>query len=200
MADALFVAEAQAAYGTHWTYADYKGWQLKPRERYEIIYGEAYAMSALNTYHQSILTEMVRQIANFLIGKPCRVYPAPFDVRLFYREDESDDTVVQPDVTVICDKEKRGYEGCRGAPDFVAEILSPSNTAIEMQRKFDVYQNAGVREYWVLDSKDKTLKTYLFDGDNVVTGAYGEKDSAPVAILDGLLVELEPVFADEPSA
>jgi len=83
-----------------WTYADYKAWELKPRERYEIIYGEAYAMAAPNTAHQGMLMELSRQFANFLVGKPCKVYPAAYDVRLFYKEDESDDTVVQPDITV----------------------------------------------------------------------------------------------------
>jgi Uma2 family endonuclease len=178
------------------TYADYKAWELKPGERYEIIYGEAYAMSAPNAHHQSMLTEMVRQFANFLTGKPCKVYPAPYDVRLYYEEDESDDTVVQPDISVVCDEKKRGPEGCRGAPDFVAEILSPSNTAIEMQRKFNVYRDAGVREYWVLDSKYKSLTVYLFEGNNAITRSYGEKDSVPVAVLEGLSIELEAVFAE----
>jgi Uma2 family endonuclease len=91
-----------------WTYADYKAWELAPGERYEIIYGEAYAMSAPNTRHQAMLTELLRQLANYLWGKPCKVYPAPFDVRLFYAGDESDDTVVQPDISVICDEKKRG--------------------------------------------------------------------------------------------
>jgi Uma2 family endonuclease len=180
-----------------WTYADYKAWELKPRERYEIIYGEAYAMSAPNTAHQGTLTELVKQFAVFLTGKPCKVYPAPFDVRLFYEEDESDDTVVQPDITVICDKEKRGHEGCRGAPDFVAEILSPSNTAIEMQRKFDLYHTAGVREYWVLNNEHKTLTVYIFDGENVISRTYGEKDRAPVSVLNGLSIDLAPVFTTE---
>jgi len=177
-----------------WTYADYKAWELKPRERYEIIYGEAYAMAAPNTAHQEILTELVRQFATFLIGKPCKVYPAPFDVRLFYEDDESDDTVVQPDITVICDKEKRGPEGCRGAPDFAAEILSPSNTAIEMQRKFDLYRTAGVREYWVLDDDLKTLTVHLFVGEKTISRTYGEKDTVPVSVLNGLSIELAPVF------
>jgi Uma2 family endonuclease len=194
MADAYYVGEA-AVYG-HWTYADYKEWELKPRERYEIIHGEAYAMSAPNSHHQSMLVELVRQFANFLIGKKCKVYPAPFDVRLFYEEDESDDTVVQPDISVICEKEKRGKEGCRGAPDLVGEILSPSNTAIEMQRKFNVYREAGVREYWVLDNEDKTLTVYLFDGEKTISRTYGEKDLAPVTVLKGLFIELEPVFAE----
>ncbi|GHV67269.1 hypothetical protein AGMMS49928_03940 [Spirochaetia bacterium] len=182
--------------GRHFTYADYKEWELAEGERYELIYGEAYAMSAPNTYHQSMLTEMVRQIANYLTGKPCKVYPAPFDVRLFYEEDESDDTVVQPDISIICDKEKRGKEGCHGAPDFVAEILSPSNTAIEMERKFELYQEAGVREYWVLDPEHKTLHTYRFQGEKVTSHSYRVTDTAPVGIFSDLEIALEPVFAE----
>jgi len=177
-----------------WTYADYKAWELKPRERYEIIYGEAYAMSAPNTAHQAMLMELSRQFANFLVGKPCKVYPAAFDVRLFYKEDESDDTVVQPDITVICDEKKIGKEGCRGAPDLVVEILSPSNTAIEMQRKFDLYRDAGVREYWVLNNEHKTLTVYLFDSEKMISRTYGDKDKAPVSVLNGLSIELAPVF------
>jgi Uma2 family endonuclease len=177
-----------------WTYADYKAWELKPGERYEIIYGEAYAMAAPNAAHQEILTELLKQFAVFLTGKPCKVYPAPYDVRLFYEEDESDDTVVQPDITVVCDPEKRGPEGCRGVPDFVAEILSPSNTAIEMQRKFNLYHTAGVREYWVLDKEAKTLTVYIFDSEKVISRTYSEKDTAPVSVLNGLSIELAPVF------
>jgi len=193
MPDALLQEDAYR----HWTYADYKAWELKPGERYEIIYGEAYAMSAPNTFHQAMLIELGRQLANFLVDKPCKVYPAPFDVRLFYEEDESDDTVVQPDITVICDREKRGKEGCRGAPDLVVEILSPSNTAIEMQRKFNLYRDAGVREYWVLDGEKKALTVYLLEGEKIISRTYGEKDKVPVAVLKGLIVELEPVFATE---
>jgi Uma2 family endonuclease len=181
-----------------WTYADYKDWELKEGERYEILYGEAYVMSAPSTYHQAMLVELSRQFANFLFGKPYRVYPAPFDVRLFFEEDESDDTVVQPDITVICDREKRGKEGGRGAPDLIVEILSPSNTAIEMQRKFNLYHDAGVREYWVVDGEEKALTVYLFNGgEQVVSRAYGENDSVPVSVLAGLAIELEPVFAAE---
>jgi len=180
-----------------WTYADYKAWELKPGERYEIIYGEAYAMSAPSVYHQAMLTELSRQIANFLVGKICRVYPAPFDVRLFYEEDESDDTVVQPDITVICDKNKRGKEGGRGAPNLLVEILSPSNSAIEMQRKFNLYRYAGVREYWVVDGDHKELTVNLFDGEKIISRTYGEKDTVPVTELEGLSIELEYVFSAE---
>lgn len=190
MADALLDTNG------HWTYADYKAWELKPGERYEIIYGEAYAMSAPNTSHQAMLMELSRQFANFLVGKQCKVYPAPFDVRLFYEEDESDDTVVQPDITVICDPKKRGKEGCRGAPELVVEILSPSNTAIEMQRKFDLYRDAGVGEYWVVNSEHKTLTVYIFDGKKAITHTFGENDNVPAAALQGLFIELKPVFEE----
>jgi Uma2 family endonuclease len=188
MADALEIQK--------WTYADYKAWELKPGERYEMIYGDAYAMSAPNAAHQIMLMELSRQFANFLLGKQCKVYPAPYDVRLFYEDDESDDTVVQPDITIVCDKEKRGPEGCRGAPDLIVEILSPSNTAIEMQRKFNLYRDAGVREYWVLDNKHKTLTVYLFEGEKLISRTYDEKDTAPVSILNGLSIELAPVFTE----
>jgi Uma2 family endonuclease len=192
MSDALLKADRL------FTYADYKNWELAPGERYELIYGVAYAMSAPNEYHQSICVELIRQIANYLHGKPCKVYVAPFDVRLFYEEDESDDTVVQPDVVVICDKEKRGSEGGRGAPDFVAEILSPSNTGLEMDRKFRLYRRAGVREYWVVDPEKKIVTAYRFAESAAlpVGRTYGAKDAAPIAVLPGLEIDLESVFAE----
>ena len=193
MADALEKPIFQAE---NWTYYDYKNWELKEGERYEIINGEAYAMAAPNTLHQLILTELLKQFANFLTGKPCKVFPAPFDVRLFYEEDESDNTVVQPDISIICDKEKLGPEGCHGAPDLVVEILSPSNTAIEMLIKFNTYKEAGVREYWVLNPIKKDLSVYLFSGENVISRNYKEKELAPVSILDGLEIDLAPVFAE----
>jgi Uma2 family endonuclease len=169
---------------------------LAPNERYEIIYGKAYCMAAPDAYHQSILMELTRQIANYLVGKPCKVYPAPFDVRLFYRRDEQDDTVVQPDITVVCDEKKRGPEGCRGAPDFVAEILSPSNSAGEMLCKFDLYREAGVKEYWVLDPKRKTLHVYRFDSGTAFPRVYRPGETAPVGIFAGLSIDLEAVFAE----
>ena len=84
------------------TYADYKAWELEEGERFELVEGTACAMAAPNDFHQAINGEIFRQIANYLHGKPCKVRPAPYDVRLFYAEDESDDTVVQPDISVIC--------------------------------------------------------------------------------------------------
>jgi Uma2 family endonuclease len=117
-------------------------------------------------------------------------------VRPFYAEDESDNTVVQPDITVVCDEKKRGKTGCLGAPDFVAEVLSPSNSAIEMQRKFDIYREAGVREYWVINPKYKTLSVYIFSNGTVFPRTYRDKDVVRAHIFPDLEIMLEPVFAE----
>ena len=193
MGNALRKEDVEVTY----TYADYKGWELKKGERYELIHGVAYAMSAPSDYHQAIQMEISRQIANYLVGKPCKVRPAPYDVRLFYEEDESDDEVVQPDISVICDKEKRGPEGCRGAPDMVVEILSPSNTAISMEEKFHLYRDAGVREYWLVNPNKKTLRTHFFADGETIVRSYCAAGKAEVGIFPGFAVELEPVFAED---
>jgi Uma2 family endonuclease len=182
--------------GRRFCYADYKDWELDEGERYELIYGETYAMSAPNAYHQSILMELAKQIAVYMTGKPCKVYPAPYDVRLFFEEDESDDTVVQPDISVVCDPKKRGKEGCHGAPDFVVEILSPANTAIEMERKHELYREAGVLEYWVIDPEHKTLHSYRFNNGTIFPHSYRASDTAPVEVFPGLKIELQPVFSE----
>jgi Uma2 family endonuclease len=181
---------------TRFTYADYKAWELAPGERYELINGAAYAMAGPNDNHQAVCGELFWQIMNYLHGKPCKARLAPYDVRLFYEDGESDDTVVQPDISVICDKTKLGPEGCRGAPDMVAEILSPSNTAIEMQRKFDLYRRAGVREYWVLDPETKTLQIHRFEPEQTFTRSYNAADTAPAGIFSGLEITLKNVFSE----
>ncbi|MDR1947797.1 MAG: Uma2 family endonuclease [Spirochaetaceae bacterium] len=192
MADAVELPDKKKFF----TYADYRKWEFADGERYELIYGMTYAMAAPNAYHQSILLELGRQIANYLYGKPCKAYPAPYDVRLFYEEDESDDTVVQPDISVICDEKKRGTEGCRGAPDLVIEILSPSNTAIEMERKFNLYRKAGVREYWVVDPENKGIHSYVFREGRIVNRVFGHEGKIPVDIFSGLEIDPKPVFAE----
>jgi Uma2 family endonuclease len=179
-----------------WTYRAYREWDLNEGERYELIYGIAYAMSAPNDKHQAILMALAAKFYVFLEGKSCKVRPAPYDVRLFYEEDESDDTVVQPDLTVICDEKKRGPEGCRGAPDLVVEILSPSNTVIEMERKFDLYRVAGVKEYWVVGPEEKIVHVHRFREGGMDTLAYGENDSALSGILPGLEISLKAVFTE----
>jgi Uma2 family endonuclease len=178
------------------TYADYKSWELAEGERYELIDGSAYAMAAPNDQHQAISMELARQIANFLQGKPCKVRPAPYDVRLFYEEDESDTTVVQPDISVICDEEKRGPEGCRGAPDLVIEVLSPSNTSEESVRKFNLYLKAGVKEYWIVAPKSKTVQVYVFQDNSYLGTTFDAGSLLASAAIKGLVVSLKEVFAE----
>jgi Uma2 family endonuclease len=177
------------------TYAEYKAWELKEGERFELIDGTAYAMAAPNDFHQAILTELVRQMANYLHGKPCKVRPAPYDVRLFYAEDESDSTVVQPDISVICDESKRGLEGCRGAPDLVVEVLSPGNRAEEMVRKFNLYMKAGIREYWVVAPESKTVQSFVLQNGAYTGTIYDSVAILPSATLEGLSISLSDVFA-----
>jgi Uma2 family endonuclease len=177
------------------TYADYKAWELDEGERFELIDGVAYAMSAPTDFHQAILVEMMTQMAIYLRGKPCKVRPAPYDVRLFYAEDESDDTVVQPDISVICDEKKRGPEGCRGAPDLVVEILSPSNIAEEMIRKFNLYMRAGVREYWVVSPGSKSVQSFVLQNGVYTATAYDSGAVLQSAAIQGLSVTLQDVFA-----
>jgi Uma2 family endonuclease len=177
------------------TYAEYKAWELDEGERFELIDGIAYAMAAPNDFHQAISGEIFRQIANYLYGKPCKARPAPYDVRLFYAEDESDDTVVQPDISVICDEKKRGPEGCRGAPDLVVEVLSPTNIAEEMVRKFNLYMKAGVREYWIVAPASKTVQAFVLQNDIYAGTVYDSAAILPSGIFEGLSITLHDVFA-----
>jgi Uma2 family endonuclease len=163
------------------TYADYQEWELDEGERYELIDGVACAMSAPNAVHQEIVAILTAKFYNFLEGKPCKVYPAPYDVRLFYEEDESDDTVVQPDLSVIC-----------------AEIVSPPNTFVEMARKFDLYRKAGVREYWLVTPEAQALLVYGFEGKEIITRSYGPAETARSGIFPGLEIPLKTVFPEQP--
>jgi Uma2 family endonuclease len=177
------------------TYADYRQWELKKGERYELIKGIAYAMAAPNEIHQLISGEIFRQIANFLRGKPCKVFPAPYDVRLFYEEDDSDDTVVQPDITVLCDAKKRGPEGCRGTPDMIIEILSPSNSGEDYITKFNLYMEAGVKEYWFISPVNKTVTVNILEDGKYYTETFKADATLPVKTLEGLSITLSDVFA-----
>jgi len=175
-----------------YTYADYCAWDSD--ERWEIIDGAAYAMApSPGTKHQRILSELHGQLYNFLKGNPCKLFPAPFDVRL--NPNENDDTVVQPDIVVVCDRSKLDDKGCKGAPDFVIEILSPSTARHDKWTKFNAYQRAGVREYWISDPDSKTLSVHVLEGGRYITSAYGDTDTAPVSVLPGCEINLSEVFA-----
>ena len=174
----------------HYTYADYLQWP--DDTRYELIDGEAFLMSpAPLVEHQEVAGEVFRQLANQLDGQPCRPYIAPVDVRL-PRKDEADaaiDTVVQPDVLVVCDPHKIDRRGVRGAPDWVLEVLSPSTAAHDQIAKRRTYERAGVREYWLVHPGDRTLTVYVLDN-----GQYGRpeiyelKDATPIGVLPGVSI------------
>lgn len=180
-----------------YTYADYLQWEGP--ERFELIDGDAIMLASPARIHQEISMELSRQFANYLGDKKCRVYAAPFDVRLFEEEgDRPEDvqTVVQPDISIICDRDKLDDRGCKGAPDLTLEILSPSSTRHDLLVKLNLYQRAGVREYWVVSPEDKSVHIFLLDGDALaLRDVYGVKDVAKVHILDGCFIELSKVFA-----
>lgn len=176
-----------------YTYADYCTWD--DSERWELIEGVPYAMSpAPSPKHQEISSNLHNQLYNFLKGKPCRVYPAPFDVRL--NADDEDDTVVQPDLVVICNRSKIDEKGCKGAPDLIVEILSPSTARRDRMVKLHQYQRAGVREYWIVDPDTKTVQVCILENGRYFVTAYADTDTAPVTVLPGCTINLQEVFAE----
>ncbi len=182
-----------------YNYADYLEWP--EGERWEIIEGVPYNMSPAPTgRHQEILGELHRQLANYLQGKPCHAYIAPYDVILpeAGENEEDAETVVQPDIVVICDRSKRTPRGCVGAPDMVIEILSPSTAAKDQSVKKALYERVGVREYWLV-SPDKNIVTIYLRNENGkfnLPKTYDAEDKPTVNILPELKIDLSLVFAD----
>ena len=182
-----------------YTFADVLTWD--EGERIEIISGEAYMMATPSRLHQEISMELARQLANFLEGKQCRVYPAPFGVRLFERDGdrpEDVDTMVEPDISVVCDRNKLDQYGCKGAPDLIVEILSPSTQRHDQLVKLNLYQRAGVREYWIVDAENETVRVLIRCGDGTLRTheVYQREDVARVNVLEGCFIELSKVFSE----
>jgi Uma2 family endonuclease len=150
------------------TYGDYRCWPED--QRYELIDGMAYAMAPAPTrQHQRLVAELFRVVADALEGSDCEVNLAPFDVRL-PDGDEADDaivTVVQPDISVVCDASKLDDKGCRGAPDWIIEVLSPASAGHDQVRKLALYERHGVKEYWLVHPVDRVVTIYRLEG-----GAY----------------------------
>ena len=182
-----------------YTFADVLTWE--ENERIEIINGEAVMMAPPSSTHQEISGALFAQLYNYLEGKQCRVYAAPFAVRLFEQGEDAPedvDTMVEPDLSVICDKSKIDKRGCKGAPDLVIEILSPSTRRHDRLVKLGLYQRAGVREYWIVNPEDRTVQVMLQDGAGSlrIHEDYGQDDVAKVNVLDGCFIELSKVFAE----
>lgn len=182
----------------YYTFADILAWD--ENENAEIIDGEVYMMSAPLRFHQDISGRFYIRLGNYLEGKKCRVYSAPFSVRLFEKEGdrpEDVDTIVEPDISVICDPNKLDKYGCRGAPDLVVEILSPSNQRHDRFVKFLLYQRAGVREYWIVDPEEKSVQVFLLkDGILRPHAYYGSSEIAKVNVLEYCYIDLNEIFAD----
>ncbi|MCL2638731.1 MAG: Uma2 family endonuclease [Oscillospiraceae bacterium] len=175
-----------------YTYADYLTWD--DDVRYELIDGVPYMMGAPNLRHQEIAGELYGQLRDFLKGKSCKPFIAPVDVRLNHRK--GDNMVVQPDLLVVCDPKKlEDGKSVKGAPDFIIEILSPSNAGHDQIVKLNKYMQAGVREYWIVDPERKTVQVYILKGGIYAAYAYGEEtDSIPVSVLSGCAIDLKEIF------
>lgn len=180
-----------------YTYADLMAWD---GPQYELIEGEPRMMAPPSGRHQEILGAMHAQIWSYLQGKSCKVFPAPYGVRLFEKEKDTPDevdTMVEPDITVVCDPKKLDDAGCKGAPDMVAEILSASTRRHDKVTKFDLYQRAGVKEYWIVDPEIQVVQVYTLEKDRYhAATVYTREQSLPVGVLEGCSVDLNLVFTE----
>jgi Uma2 family endonuclease len=182
------------------TYGDYLTW---PEEvRYELIDGIAYLMAPVPTLdHQDVAGEVYFQLRQALEGKPCRPFIVPVDVRLpkAGEADEAIDTVVQPDVLVVCDASKLDRRGVRGAPNLVVEVLSPVTAGHDHVRKRRIYERAGVPEYWLVHPVDRIVTVYrLMNGEYGKPDVYDLAGETPVAVLPGVVIQWDAIAARLP--
>ncbi len=181
------------------SYANYLTWLFD--ERVELIKGKVFKMSpAPSPLHQEISVNISSALYSYLKDKPCKVYYAPFDVR-FPRHSKADKdiyTVLQPDICVICDPGKIDSRGCIGAPDIVIEILSPGNNRMELLNKYSVYEEFGVKEYWIVSPVEKTLLKYTLetDGKYLPSKRFTLSEKVNSEVLPGFELDLDAVFED----
>ncbi|MCL2762901.1 MAG: Uma2 family endonuclease [Treponema sp.] len=194
MSDAMRIDELDEK--RRYTYADYLEWEGP--ERFQLINGEVFQMASPSVAHQALLMGLSSSFDTWLQGKSCRAFAAPLDVRLFPKKDKSDNTVVQPDLLVVCDSSKLDKGSVNGPPDLVIEIVSPSNSHNELFLKFNYYLEAGVREYWVVDPEMKRVTTHIYENGRYISTAYKDNDSIPVTVLSGLTISLESLWTRLP--
>ena len=182
----------------YYTYQDYLTWKFP--ERVELFLGKVFKMSpAPNRYHQEISGNISGALREVLKNSDCKQYAAPFDVRLPISLNEGQsDTVVQPDIVVICDPSKLDKQGCNGAPELVVEILSPGNSKREMKDKFDLYESSFVQEYWIVDPIHQDVTIYTLDDNKKYIGSrpYLEGDSISSTVLPSFRIEAGDIFRD----
>lgn len=177
-----------------YTYADYLLWQFS--ERVELIKGYILKMSpAPNRNHQKISMNLSRDLSYFFKSKQCNLYAAPFDVRLPIKSGKKDTTVVQPDLCIICDESKLDEQGCNGAPDLIVEILSASNSKHDIDTKFKLYEEAGVKEYWIVEPYDKMVLVYtLIDEKYIGLKPFSEGEIIDSPLFPDLKLATDEVF------
>lgn len=179
-----------------YTYADYLTWQFT--DRVELFMGKIFKMSpAPSSRHQHITMAISSSIYQFLRNKSCKVFQAPFDVSLPDASGVSK-TVVQPDITVICDPTKITEQGCNGAPDLVVEVISKSSVKKDLHEKYGIYEQAGVKEYWIVQPQDRSLIIFTLNEKGQYQPAkpltIGDKTSS--SVLPGLEIDLDELFID----
>jgi Uma2 family endonuclease len=187
-------------FNKRYTYADYLTWMDDVRR--ELYDGFIKLMTpAPSRNHQKISTQLTRILSNFLLHKTCEVYHAPSDVRFPKDKTKQSDqqvyTVLQPDLYIVCDLSKLDDKGCLGAPDLIIEIVSPKSSKRDLKDKFEIYQQHGVREYWIVNPNDENVNVFVLDekGKYQLVGMYAEDDKIPVNIFNGdLKVDLTEVF------
>jgi len=181
-----------------YTYDDYYDWLFT--ERVELIFGKVLPMAAPNRLHQTVIRSLNTIFGIFFQSKSCEYYPAPFDVRLPVGIKKGKyTTVVQPDLSVFCDLEKLDKRGAQGAPDLVVEILSPGNSRRDMKDKFEVYELAGVREYWIFHPIDSFVLPYLLNEEGKFVGlpAVHSLDTLISRIFPELSFSLAGIFPEQ---
>ncbi|MFZ1750882.1 MAG: Uma2 family endonuclease [Saprospiraceae bacterium] len=194
-----------------YSYADYLKWQFD--ERVELLKGKIFRMSpAPSTKHQKISFNLVFRLGVFLEKSTCQIFSAPFDVRLSVNKDINISkryrnktkslpdgkimTVVQPDICVVCNKDILDEKGCVGAPDLVIEILSPGNSRREMKDKFEIYQEAAIPEYWIVDPEHEFIIIYYMQkGQYVGSAPYYGGDMLTSQVIKGFELDVLKIFS-----
>ena len=190
------VKEPFTEYGVY-SYADYLTWEID--EMVELIKGKVFrsAAAAPRRKHQEVAGLLHSRFLVHLEGKQCKVYIAPFDVRLPIKSIRNEDiyTVVQPDICVVCDRSKLDEAGCVGAPDLIVEVLSPGNNKKELRNKYEVYEESGVREYWIIHPSEETMIIYsLVEGKYKPSRLFSSGDVVKSECIPGFELDLEEFF------